>query len=77
MDSEAINDALDDSLEYSDFDDDFLDPDYVLSENLNDNRNNSILKGIFPLISDSEEDVENNSLLVVENDIEVNDSLEI
>jgi len=76
MDPASIYDALDESLEFSDEDedDDFHDPDFILGENLNDN--NDILEGIFALTSDTEDVVEDNNLLVLENDIEVNENVE-
>lgn len=67
---------MDESLEFSDEDedDDFYDPNFILGVNLNDN--NDILEGIFALTSDTEDVIEDNNLLVVENYIEVNESVE-
>ncbi|CAI6374563.1 unnamed protein product [Macrosiphum euphorbiae] len=63
MNDDDINDALNDSFEYSDEDDDFLDPDFSLGENVNDD----LLVGIFPLLSDSENDED------VDGNIEINE----
>ncbi|CAI6363303.1 unnamed protein product [Macrosiphum euphorbiae] len=62
-DDDIITDALNDSFEYSDEDDDFLDPDFSLGENVNDD----LLVGIFPLLSDSENDED------VDGNIEINE----
>jgi len=81
MNEDDINRALNNSFEYSDEDDDFLDKDFTLSENVND----YLFEGIFLLLTGSKnkEDVyenldnnesnrKNNNLDAVEDNTEHN-----